>query len=798
MKPILQLFRVVFLLFLWNILTVNTTFAQKSNLIGKVLDANTLSPLSYASIRVMGNDDDAVKGGNITDDDGAFSIVLETGNYYAVIEYLGYDSLKTEMFSINKERDTLDLGNLKIAPSAQSLEEVTVIAEKSSMEFRLDKRVFNVGKDLANAGGSAIEILSNVPSLSVDLEGNVRLRGSGSVRILIDGKPSGLVSFKGSSGLQQLSGNMIERVEIITNPSARYEAEGMAGIINIVLKKDRNQGFNGSVEVITGYPTNLGLAANLNYRRKRINFFINYGIAYRIQPRVGTLHQESLDSLGNLLLVEQDTEGDFTGFNPSARSGLDFFFSEKSILTAAYTLRRSKGRRLTDNRYEDYFGSLKNLSEITYRTQDESETEPNQEYALTYKRTFEKKGHEMVADLRLLDYWERSDQLFEQETYLPNGEFLENRSLVERSLNDEFEKQWLLQLDYIYPFSKEGKLETGIRGSFREMVNDFIATQELPDGSQVPLPDLDNYFTYNEDILGIYGIIGNKINKFSYQVGLRAEWTDIQTALEETNEVNPRSYGNLFPSMHLTYDLPKENALQWSYSRRVRRPVYNDLSPFVTLSDSRNFFAGNPDLNPEFSDVFELGHIKYFEKGSLSSAIYYRYTDSKIERIRAVKEDGTSETFPQNLNWEQAVGAEFTGAFTLYKWWKLDLNANFFYAQVDGTNLDPLFKTDTYSWFARQTSRFSLPKSIDAQLRANFEAPQKFAQGKRKALYYLDASVSKKVMKNKGTLNLSVLDVFNSRRFRTIIEGENFKTDIDSQFQRRQINLTFNYRINQG
>ena len=798
MKFILHIFGGCLVFLIGSLSFLGTVIAQKANIVGKVVDANTSNPLSYASISIFSNADNSVQGGNITDENGSFSIEMSVGNYYATIEYLGYDAFKTDVFSVSKENNTVDLGVLEITLSAQDLGEVTITAEKSSMEFKLDKRVFNVGKDLANAGGSAIEILSNIPSVAVDLEGNVRLRGSNNVRILIDGKPSGLVSFKGGSGLQQLSGSMIERVEVITNPSARYEAEGMAGIINIVLKKDRSQGFNGSIEVITGYPLNTGLAANLNYRHKKINFFINYGIAYRIQPRVGNVYQEVINSTDTTLLLLQDTEGDFTGFNPSARSGLDYFFSEKSILTAAYTLRRSKGRRITENRYNDYINTFDNLTAITYRTQNEEETEPNQEYSVTYKRTFEKKGHELVADARLLDYWERSDQLFEQDTYTPNGKLLENKSLVQRSLNDEFEKQWLLQLDYTYPFAVEGKLEAGVRTSFRAMVNDYVASDELPDGTLVPLPGLDNYFTYDEDIVGVYGIFGNKIKHFSYQIGLRAEWTDIQTALEETNEVNPRSYGNLFPSLHFTYDLPKENAIQWSYSRRVRRPVYNDLSPFVTLSDNRNFFAGNPDLNPEFSDVYELGHIKYFEKGSMTSSLYYRFTDSKIERIRELDKQGFSSTFPENLKWEQALGAEFTTTLAFYKWWKFDINTNFFYAQINGSNINDAYSTETYSWFARQTSRFSLPKNTDIQLRANYEAPIKFVQGRRKALYYLDISASKKVLKNKATINLSVLDVFNSRKFRSIFEGENYITENESQFQVRQINLTFNYRINQG
>jgi ferric enterobactin receptor len=279
---------------------------------------------------------------------------------------------------------------------------------------------------------------------------------------------------------------------------------------------------------------------------------------------------------------------------------------------------------------------------------------------------------------------------------------------------------------------------------------------------------------------------------------LRAEWTDVKTTLEKTNEVNPRKYSNLFPSAHVTYQLAKENSLQISYSRRVRRPFYNDLSPYMTFSDSRNFSSGNPDLNPEFSNVFEIGHIKYFNIGSLSSSLYHRSTDNKIDNIRMVTEDGNSSTRPENLLSEKAYGFEAAGTIAITKWWKWDANVNFFYADIDGSNIASAYKTTTYSWFTRQTSRFSLPHKLDIQLRTNYEAPQKTAQGSRKALYYADFSISKEIFKKNGTINLNILDVFNTRKLRTITKGETFYSDRNFQFRRRQINVTINYRIKQG
>lgn len=769
--------------------------ASKAVVKGRVLDSLSSAPLGFTTIKVFNAGDNSLVNGNISTETGDFSIELPLGIFYAEFDFMGYGSYRSPAFELTKDHNARELGTIRLSSSAKTLDEVIVQAEKSSMELSLDKKVFNVGKDLANAGGTGNDILMNIPSVSVDPEGTVKLRGSDNVRILIDGKPSGLVSFKGGSGLQQLQASMIERVEVITNPSARYEAEGMAGIINIVLKKDRNQGFNGSFEVITGHPVNYGSAANLNYRHRKINFFINYSIAYREQPGVGKQYQE-VDDQGVLKFTRQTNKGYVTGFNNNIRGGLDFFFSEKSILTGSYLFRRSDASRVTNIRYDDYAGSENNLLSYTKRRQDEDEVEPNSEYSLIYKRTFEQKGHELTGEIKYLDNWESSNQLFTQNIFTPDDAL--DSARVETSLNDESEKQFLVQIDYVKPIGKEGKFETGVRTSFRNMVNDYVVSARDAEGNFSPLPGLDNVFLYDENIHAVYGILGNKTKKFSYQAGLRAEWTDVKTTLEETNDINPRKYSNLFPSAHMTLDLPKENALQVSYSRRVRRPFYNDLSPFMTYSDNRNYFSGNPDLNPEFSNVFEVGHIKYFEAGTFSSSVYYRDTDGKIERIRTVDvTTNTATTLPQNLKSERAYGIEFTSGYSLFKWWKTDFNFNFFHSSIDGSNILDSYQVTTYSWFTRLTSRFTLPSGFDAQFRGNYEAPQKTAQGRRKSLYYIDLSFSKDVLKGRGTLNLNVLDVFNTRRMRSITEGPGFYTEGNFQFRRRQINLTFSYRIRQ-
>ena len=775
------------------------TFSQTNTATvkGAVIDSRTAQALQSASVRIYEGPQKKLITGSATSDSGTFLLQIPFGRYYAVIEYTGYTPFTTNEFLVSPQSPNHSIEIIKLISAATVLNEVVVQSEKSFMELSLDKRIFTVGKDLANAGGSASDVLGNIPSVSVDGEGNVKLRGSDNVRILIDGKPSGLVSIKGAGGLQQLPASLIDKVEIITNPSARYEAEGNAGIINVILKKDKRQGFNGSLELITGYYANFGAAVNLNYRHKKVNFFVNYGIAYRNQPGSGSLYQEVYGQ-DTTLISKQSTSNRIKGLNNNIRGGLDYYFSEKSILTASYLFRRSDATRISDIRYEDYLFNTANLTGLTSRRQDEEEQEPNSEYTLNYKKTFNKKDQELTATAKYIDNWESSEQLFTQHSFTPTGTPEPAKSVLQQSLNDEYEKQWLLQMDYVQPIGKEGKLETGVRSSFRDMINDFVVSEKNAAGQFVPLPGLDNIFVYDENIHAAYGILANKGKKIGYQAGLRAEWTDVKTTLQKSNEVNPRKYVNLFPSAHFTFNVKEEDAIQVSYSRRVRRPFYNDLSPFMTYSDNRNFFSGNPDLNPEFSNVGEVGYIKNFDKGSLFSGVYYRNTQGKIDRIRRVDDEGKSVTLPENLKQEVAWGAEFTGAWTPVKWWKLDMNVNLFHADIDGSNILASYKASTFTWFARQTSKFTLPHTIEMQLRGNYEAAQKTAQGKRLAVYYVDFSVSKDIFQGKGTVNLNVLDVFNSRRDRRVGTGPNFFTESNFQFRRRQLNLTVGYRIRQG
>ena len=767
--------------------------SSKGKFTGQIIESNTKDVIPFSSVRIMGGQPSKVISGGIGDDKGNFSIDAPFGNYDIIIESVGFEAITLKNQILSKEKSNVNLGSISVKSSTKTLDEVTVKGQKASMELNLDKRVFNVGTDLANKGATASEILGNLPSVQVDGEGAVKLRGSENVRILVDGKPSTLVGMSGG-GLSSLQGNMIDKIEIITNPSARYEAEGMAGIINIVLKKNTTQGLNAAFETTTGFPENFGGTAIVNYRKNKLNFFLNYGLFYRRTPGRTTIYQE-VNAPGQINYTRQNNKNNITGLVNNIRGGADYFFNEKTILTGSYIFRRTDVQRISDFHYEDYRKSLSSLYSITDRQQDEKEAEPNAEYALTFKKSFAKKGKEFTADLRYLNYWEKSNQLFTQSAKKADGSDIPENTKIQKSINDEFEHNWILQADYVNPFGKDGKFETGLRTSFRDMINDYFVSEKQADGNYFILPGLQNNFVYTENITAAYAILGQKVNKFSYQFGLRAEATDIKTELLQTKEKNPRNYANLFPSMFVTYTFNPESSLQLGYSRRVRRPTYNELSPFVTYSDNRNYFAGNPNLNPEFTDSFDLGHLKFLENGSFSSAFYFRNTVGKIDRIRTVDELGFAKTFPQNYASQISMGAEITSSYNMTKSWKSDLSLNVFRAKTDASNINAMYVSDTYSWFTRHTSRIKLGGGVDSQLRINYEAPQYTPQGTRGYIAWTDVSASKDIMKGNGTLTFNILDVFNSRILRTEIKGLGFYTNLESQGRLTQYNLTFNYRF---
>jgi outer membrane receptor protein involved in Fe transport len=784
--------------------TSNVWTDKDKKLKGQVIDGSSGVPLEFATVSIFQTKDSALISGGITGIDGAFEFDLKVdGSLYVIIEFIGYESFTIEDITFLRNSNKYDLGAIKIVPGGVSLDEVEVTAERSDMQFSLDKRIFNVGKDLASRGGSASDVLDNIPSVSVGVEGEVNLRGSSNVRILINGRPSGLVGLNGTDGLRTIQANMIEKIEIITNPSAKFEAEGMAGIINIILKKDRAKGFNGSFELSGGSPTQYGAGANVNYRQDKFNFFANYNYRNRTGISSGNKYQEFYFEDSTLISLQNQSRNRSSN-NHSIRLGSDYILSDNEVITGAFLYRYGKDENINQVTYRDAVGvagpqetrlTEDQISNYILRQDDELEEEPTLEYSINYDKKYKEEGHSLKMDVSFQSNTESESSIFNEGIY--EGDILVVPNILnQRSANEEGQKQWRAQLDYTKPFDDKIKLESGLLGTFREIKNDFLV-ETFGDDTWNIEEGLSNNFIYNENVLGAYANVGKDFNKFSFQVGLRAEYSEIKTELQQTNQINERSYPNLFPSAFANYKLAGENSFQASYSRRIRRPRFWDLNPFFTFTDRRNFFSGNPNLNPEFTDSYEIGHLKYWESGNIGTSIYYRHTTDKINRIQTQNiEDQTTIRRPENLGTEDNMGIELIFAYTGIKGVRLDGAVNGFRFVAKGITEEGVdLSVDNYAWTSNLNAKVSFWKNGDIQMRMNYRAPRKTIQGSTKSMTSLNIAVSKDITPNL-TFTMSLSDAFNNRRRRSTFEGDNFFEESDFQWRPRTLTATVNYRIN--
>lgn len=779
-------------------------------IIGIVVD-NQGESLPYANIALYKNTPEGERliKGVATNDIGEFELtVMRAGQFILKIDFLAFQQ---QVIKVDVENPTTDLGKIALTTGNIDLEEVTVQGERTTMQLALDKRVFTIGKDLTNTGNSASEILDNIPSVEVDIDGNVSLRGSQNVRVLVDGKPSGLVGLDGTSALRQMQGNLIEKVEVITNPSARYDAEGEVGIINIVLKKEKKKGVNGSFEVKTGWPHNHGISYNLNYRRKKVNLFSSFGFDYRKNPGFGDMYREFTNE-GITSITETDRTHERGGLSNNLRLGMDYFINKTNTLTGAFLFKHSNGNNTANITYKD-FDNLQDYENgnwaESYRADDEKEVKQDYELNLVHEKKFKKKGHTWTSDFK----WMRGDDT-------ENNEIIESYNYNETSnidivSNIEDQQSFIFQSDYVQPLKKDGKFEAGIKGSFRTIINDYLGQTKGNTATEFTTIDgLDNEFQYQENIYAAYASFGNKWKKLSYQFGLRVEISDINTKLLNDNYENPRNYIDPFPTAHFSYTVTEKSSLQLSYSRRLSRPGFRSLLPFFTYSDDRNRFSGNPNLNPEYTHSTELGHLHQWDKGSILTSVYYRYRTGVIERLTAADtENNGTFTLPFNISTQHAVGIEFNWNYSPTKWWRLNTNFNLFRSQSKGKidsvdlvihNLENLnfdtnqdLSAENLSWMSRVSSKWSIKKKLDIQTSFNYRAPVNYIQGKIKARYNWDIGASTDVLKGKGTLTFNIRDVLNSRKRIGKTIAENYYSDFEFQWRSRQFSLSFVYRLNQ-
>ncbi len=801
-----QLFFSLSFLFLFAI----TTVAQERDIYitGVVLDQETNDPLEYATLVVQSvANPDKVTGG-ITDINGKFKVATPPGKYNLSVEYISYTSFVKKNQEISK---SVDLGTIRLSIDATQLEEMVVVGEKTTVEVRLDKKIYNVGKDLTNSGATISDALDNIPSVTVDVDGAVALRGNGNVRILINGRPSALAGFGSTDALRQLPADAIEKVEVITSPSARYDAEGTAGILNIVLKKEKTRGFNGTINTTVGFPDAASLTTNLNLRKEKYNLFTTVGYSYRKPPGNGFADNTylSTESAFDRIIEERDINRMNSGFNLNL--GIEYFLTETSSLTASAFGRTNDGEDITEITATGFVGN--EINRVTLRVEDEQEEEKSAQFSLNYNNDFNTEGHKLTVDLQL-----SYNEEFKPTPIVENQTFPSTVPIANLNIRDlEFQNEYLAQVDYVLPMG-DAQFEAGYRGNWEQSDTDFYLEEELDLGSGEFVPNLGliNRFVFNQNVNSFYTQYGDKLGDFSFLAGLRLENTqlkgtvsgaeigNLQESIGEGIDINfDKNYLGLFPTLNLIFELEENENITLGYNRRINRPRGRFINPFPSFSSRTNIFQGNPDLDPAFANAFDLGYLKRWEKLTLTSSIYYQKETNSFERVQEETGEVTTDgiviirSIPINLSTNERVGAELGLLYNPTKWLRLNGSFNFFQFNSDGEFNGVNFGAKNTSWFSRFSSKVTLPGEIDWQTNAFYRGPTNNAQTENEGIFSLNLAFSKDILKDKGTLALNVSDLLNSRKRVSLTQTPFFTSESEFQWRERQITLSFMYRINQ-
>jgi len=777
--------------------------ANKAKITGTLKDAKTQETIPFAIAVLI--DKATAKNVKIaqTDLNGAFVMAdLPKGNFTFKISFVGYQTMVRDNISITAATGTLNFGDIKMnAAKGNILSEVTVTGQKQGMQMGIDKKIFSVDQSVISEGGSATDLLQNVPSVSTDMDGNVSLRGSSGVRVLIDGKPSLIAGGNVAQILASIPASSIESVEVITNPSAKYDAEGQSGIINIVLKKNTKLGFNGSAAITAGNRDNYNANTNLSFQNSKVNLYGNY--SYRYGNRLGGGYQDIFykSDSSRTAFANQVTRSMSLEKGHNAKAGLDYYLAPKSVisLSGGFNSRESERNELLDIRQLNRAQTPVLLSN---RINNNDGYGSSYDLNLDYVQKFKKPKEELTFNFGYSNGDNNNDQNYSTTTTNRNNIPLnENLSLV-RVFNRGNNSNYNVQADYSRPVGKAGKVEAGYRSQIRLGDNNQYADSILTSTNvYVENNKLINNFDSKDQVHALYLNYQNQIKDFGYQLGLRAEDARLDTHLEGyTNNVLTASEGNihykrLYPSVFLTQKLKGDNQLQLSYTRRVNRPRPWDTNPFLDVSDPLNYRGGNPNLLPEDVHSFELGYSKYWKKVTLTSSLYFRQTNDVIQRVRSSPVNGIITSTPQNLSRQINSGLELIGRFDLVKALNFTTNVNLYQAKFDGDERFNIPNSSGFSWNGNLTANLTVVKNVSVQLRGDYRAPEVMAQGKRNAMYGIDGGAKYDFPNKKASLSFNVRDVFNTRRWSMTTEDDFTIVDFERQMQGTMGNLTFSYRF---
>ncbi len=753
-------------------------FTDQFNVFGKIIDSEGSEPLEYATVTILTSVDNNVVTGGITDKNGVFNIPISKGEYNILIEYISFKNYTVKNLNVSENKD---LGVISLIIDIESLDAVEIIAEETTVEIKLDKKIYTVGKDLTVRGGNAVE-------------GNILLRGNDAARILINGKPSSLVGID-SKFLQQLPSDAIEKVEVITSPSARYEAQGSGGIINIILRKTKKLGLNGSLSSNIGYPKRTGISSNLNYRNGKINFFNSSGFSDRVSPGTGYNYSEYYngDQPSTFFEENRETERDRNSF--FTNNGIEWYLDDKTSIVGTFFYNQAKSDDLAINNLDE-IDENGNILNQTVRDENEKDIDSNREYNLNFERKFNDSGHKLIFDLQYDNSKEWEDALIS-----------ENNILNEVIASDASSESYLIKGDYVNPIGENKQFEAGFRISQDDNITDY---RVFDNENNVLTEDLNqsNLFQYKEQINAFYTQYGVKVeDKYSFLIGLRLENT-----VKDINQLTIQDFTNknetgLFPTFNFGLEISENETLTFGYNRRIRRPWSRSINPFPTKISPINIYRGNPDLDPTYSNNIDFGYLKKYKSSfTINTSAYYQKATNTFNYI--VEETGETaeingvdvpitERYPINLSTNTRFGFELNLSYRKGKNWNIFSNFNVYSNKTEGSYNDVIYDNKNVSWSYRLNNKLTLPGKIEWQTRMNVRGPSETAISKREGNFSIDLAFSKELFKEKASLTLNVRDLLNQRGWRSKTFNETFYNSSEHRWAKRSFTLNFTYRFNQ-
>ena len=760
---------------------------------GRVLDENTGGFVEYAIMSLYRQKDSSLVTGTITDGQGAFSLKeLTYGMYYIEASFMGYEKFRLKKILITPQKPSVNVGDIKIKPSVVNIDEVVVTAESNIVEYKIDKKVITLGQDMTSAGGTVSQALENTPSIEVDIEGNVTLRGSSNFKVLIDGKPSVI---DGSEALEQIPASSVQSVEIITNPSAKYDPDGAAGIINLVMKKQKQLGFNGIVNASVGTRSKYAADFLLNVRKEKTNLFLGGEYSNHNFYNEGSTEQR-VYSGDTTFYTMSDREGVFHRDGFSIKAGADYYLSEKSTITLQGRVGNRNFERNFESQYHEY--SHPENSNLYY-TEESLSPHDNKFYSISldYRKEYDNPLHELKASV----FFSQRIETENQETNEQLTDSIWIPIILDVPLNQSEEEtdenNIRAQVDYVHPFSENTKLEAGFQSRWDMDRGDYIFEDYDPDLGWIKNNNFSNTLDYLDAIQSLYGTYTGKIQKFGYQAGLRAEYDNRYINQITLDEAYRYEKLHLFPSFYVTYELPKQMQLQISYTRRIERPDERDLNPFKEYMDNQNMRVGNPDLSPEFTNSFELNYQLPFKKNFISLETFYRHTNNVITRF--TEYDTTAGIFihtSQNADKDYSLGGELMANLNFTKWWQFNLSGNLFRYTLSGENEGEYVTRSTTSWGGNANMVFKLKWDARIQLMGMYRGPSLSLQGERKGFFFTNFAIRKDLFDKKLSVTINVRDLFRTSKNSFTSSGSSFYTFNEMRRESPVVMLSLSYRIN--